>query len=67
MKIKDIAYVFVSVLVSYLVYVLGVNLITVYALNGAIIGYLYVFFIPIAIHLKCVWYDHSSGFIDGNE
>ena len=63
MTVKDVVYVLVSVLISYLVYVLGVNLITVYAINGAVIGYAYVFFTPITIHLKCVWFDHSSGFI----
>ena len=63
LQLKDILYILIAVLMSYGVYVSGMNLISIYAINGAVIGYIYVFFIPIWIHLKCVWYDRSSGYI----
>jgi len=32
-------------------------------ISGSIIGYMFAIFIPIWIHLKCLHYDKSSGFI----
>ena len=40
---------------------------SIYAFNGAVTGFFYVLLIPIAIHLKCVWLDHSSGFVEKDE
>jgi hypothetical protein len=34
-------------------------------INGSVIGYVYAFLIPICMHLKCVYFDCSSGFIKG--
>jgi hypothetical protein len=36
-------------------------------LSGSIIGYMFALVIPTWIHLKCVFYDKSSGFIDGED
>ena len=33
-------------------------------MNGAVIGFLCMVFVPIAVHLKCVWIDRSSGQIE---
>ena len=41
----------------------GAQLQTIYAINGAVIGYIYVILIPIFIHFKCVWVDRTSGTI----
>jgi len=38
-----------------------VNLQVLYALNGALLGYSNVIIIPIWVHLKCLWWDRSSG------
>jgi hypothetical protein len=32
-------------------------------LNGAIIAFVYVVIVPSWLHLKCVFYDRSSGYI----
>ena len=61
---QDFAYIFVAVVISYIVYASGVNLITIYALSGAIVGYIFVFAIPIGTHLKCVLVDRASGTIE---
>ena len=60
---KEIIYILVFVLVSYLVYISGINLQALISFNGAVVGYSYVIVIPIWIHLKCVWYDRSSGLV----
>jgi len=44
-----------------------VNLQVLYALNGALLGYSNVIIIPIWVHLKCLWWDRSSGKIEGDE
>lgn len=64
---KDVIYIVVAVLFSYGVYISNLNLITIYAFNGAVVGYTYVFFIPTWIHLKCLWWDHSCGFVEGDQ
>ena len=65
-NLKEIIYVLAFVLVSYLVYISGINLQALISFNGAVVGYSYVIVIPIWIHLKCVWYDRSSGYIEGD-
>jgi hypothetical protein len=62
-NVKEIIYVLAFVLVSYLVYISGINLQALISFNGAVVGYSYVIVIPIWIHLKCVWYDRSSGLV----
>ena len=64
---REIAYIIFFVLVSYLVYISGVNLQALISFNGAVVGYSYVIVIPIWIHLKCVWYDKSCGYVEGDE
>jgi len=63
-NMREIIYVLVFVLVSYLVYISGINLQALISFNGAVVGYSYVIVIPIWIHLKCVWYDRSSGYVE---
>ena len=67
MTLREFLYILALVLVSYGVYASGVNLITIFSLNGAVIGYVYVFWIPIWIHLKCIYYDRSGGHVEGDE
>jgi len=63
-NMREIIYILVFVLVSYLVYISGINLQALISFNGAVVGYSYVIVIPIWIHLKCVWYDRSSGYVE---
>lgn len=62
----EIIYIFVIVSFAVMVYALGINLQTIFVINGTIIGYLYVFVVPIWMHFKCVWVDRSSGTIEGD-
>lgn len=66
-SLKEIIYIIIFILVSYGVYASGVHLQVLISINGAVVGYTYVIVIPIWIHLKCVWYDKSSGAIEGDE
>jgi hypothetical protein len=50
-----------------IVYVFGVQVQTIFVINGSVVGYLYVILIPVWMHLKCVWVDRSSGTIEGDE
>ena len=52
-------------MISVLVYVYGVKVQTIFVINGSVLGFLYVILIPIWMHLKCIWYDRSSGTIEG--
>jgi hypothetical protein len=66
-EIKEIVYIVTLCLLSFAIYVWGVKLQTIYALNGAILGYIYVILIPIWIHFKCVWVNRSSGTIERDD
>jgi hypothetical protein len=35
--------------------------------TGALLGYLFSMFIPIFIHLKCLHFDRSSGYVKGDD
>jgi hypothetical protein len=60
---NEIIYILFFIGVCYAFYISGINLQALISFNGAVVGYSYVIVIPIWIHLKCVWYDRSSGFI----
>lgn len=60
-SLREVLYILAIVAASYGIYVSNLNLITIFAFNGAVIGYTYVFIIPIWIHLKCIWFDRSCG------
>ena len=68
-EVQWFEYVFLVSLIflSYLVYVFNVSLVTILVLNGTICCFTYVIVFPIWIHLKCVLYDRTSGFIEGDE
>ena len=67
LSLKEFFYYFLVTIASILVYVLGANFQLLYTINGSVIAFSYVIVIPIWIHLKCIWYDRSSGTIEGNE
>ena len=58
---KEVFYILFFVGVCYALFASGTNLQALISFNGAVVGYSYVIVIPIWIHLKCVWYDKSSG------
>ena len=60
-------YILIIVSLSYLTYILGLSLVDILVINGTIICFTYVIVFPIWMHLKCVLYDRSSGFIEGDE
>lgn len=63
----EYVYIIVTVFVSYLVYVLGIEIVTIVVINGTIVCFTYVIAFPIWMHLKCVFYDRSCGFIEGDD
>ena len=60
-------YILVVVGVSFLIYQLNIYVDELMAYRGAILGFLYLLMMPIVMHLKCVYYDRSSGFIRGGD
>lgn len=36
-------------------------------INGSVLGFLIGFAAPVFIHLKCTFYDRSSGFVKGDD
>ncbi len=49
----------------FVVYFVGVKISVIIELNGSVIGFLYIFIIPILVHLKCIWYDKRCGEVEG--
>lgn len=62
-KWQEVVYIVVMVLMALVVYLSGVHLETLVIINGAIVGFTYVILIPIWLHLKCLLYDNSCGYI----
>jgi hypothetical protein len=52
--------------VCYVLRVLNVPFALILDFTGALLGYLFSMFIPIMIHLKCIHFDHSGGYIKGD-
>ena len=48
---------------TYALYATGVTIDTLVVLDGSVTKFFSVIVTPIWIHLKCVYYDKSSGFI----
>ena len=67
LSLRGVIYILVFILVSFTVYATGIKLQTLISVEGAVIGYTYVVIVPIWIHLKCVWYDKTSGTVEGDE
>ena len=65
--LKEVVYIVVGVGVALLVFMSGINLQTIYSLNGAVLGYIYIIVFPIWMHFKCVFSDKSSGYIESDE
>jgi len=51
------------VLVGLLVVELGVYLDTLIEINGAVVGYTYIYLVPIFVHFTCIFKHKSSGYI----
>ncbi len=49
---------------AFLLEIFDVSIITILALNGSIFSFIYVFFIPLIVHWKCVWIDNNTGWAD---
>lgn len=64
---KEILYIVIVIGISLGVFMSGINLDTIFSLNGAVLGYLYIIVLPIVVHLKCIYFDKSSGFIEDDE
>lgn len=56
-----------AILLSYLIFVSGINLKTMIEINGSVLGFLIGFAAPVFIHLKCTFYNKSSGFVKGDD
>ena len=53
--------------VTYGLFATGINLRTLVLLDGAVTKFVSVIVTPIWMHLKCIFYDRSSGYIEGDE
>lgn len=54
-----------AIWICYVLIKLNVSFILILDISGALLAYMFSIFIPITIHLKCLHYDRSSGFISG--
>jgi hypothetical protein len=59
-------YIFLVLASALGVYLADVHLDTMVEINGAVFGYCNSILLPIIMHLKCIYYDKSSGSI-GND
>ena len=52
---------------SYFIFVLNISLQVMITLGGGVLSVLGNLIFPVWIHLKCVFYDRSSGQIEGDD
>ena len=52
---------------TYALFATGVTIQTLVVLDGSVTKFISVIFTPIWIHLKCIYYNKSSGFIEGED
>lgn len=50
-----------------LIFMTGTNLQILILIKGSTTGYINAFVFPIVLHLKCVYFDRSSGEIRGED
>ena len=44
----------------YLLYASGLKVSTIVEINGSVIGFLYIFFIPVLVHVKCRYFSQHD-------
>ena len=54
-------------LVSLGVFVSGVQLETIFSVNGTFLGYIFIIIFPIWVHFKCIFSDKASGFVENDD
>jgi hypothetical protein len=62
----EVVYVIIMIGCIYAAFATGINLGTLIVIDGAIVKFSSVIFTPIWLHLKCVYYDRSSGYVEGD-
>ena len=67
LTLKEVIYIILVMITIMATFMLGVNLKSLLSINGAVLGYFYVILIPIWVHLKCIYFNRSSGFIENDE
>jgi hypothetical protein len=63
----DFVFIIVAILVCYLVYATHFSVKHLMTLAGAVVAVSTVILFPITLHLKCVFFDKSSGYVLGDE
>jgi len=56
-------YTFFVLFGCYLLYILELRISVILEVTGSLMSLFYVIIIPVAIHLKCVYFDKSSGYV----
>jgi len=64
MRWYEYAYIFLCLFTGYIFFILDVKLVTIMVLDGSIVCFTYVVAFPIWMHIKCIFVDRSSGFIE---
>jgi hypothetical protein len=59
-------YIVIVVLAGYLVYILEFHLQIMISLDGVLVSFIYILIVIVGIHLKCVFYDRTSGYIEND-
>lgn len=59
---KDIAYILLVVGICLAIDLSGVPLSTILSINGTVFGFLFIYFMPISIYVKCYYFaDYPKG------
>ena len=58
MTLKELIIYIGSYVLCLVLYMSNIKLVTVIEINGSIVGFLFVFLIPIGVHWKCRFFSH---------
>lgn len=53
---KDIVYILVTVSISLAINLSDLSITTILSINGTIFGFLFIYLLPISIHVKCTFF-----------
>ena len=65
-NVHEIIYVSIVIGASFVIRVVGVPLKDIIDFNGAVVGFFFIYFIPAALHVKCMYFSKDKVPVQAN-
>jgi len=61
-NIAELVYIVIFIAICLIVAIFQVNINDIISINGAVIGFLFIYFMPALLHVKCLYFSHGKRF-----